>query len=238
MDDRDNALLSQQHGICVVSIPYRKAPKHPFPTAPNDCANLIAAILGDDSLPVDKSKVAVGGYSAGGNLSLSAVQLNGLHDRIKGVVAYYPVTDYTLTLEEKLSTSKLAPGRKSDMLASLGPMFNWAYIPLGHDRRDPILSPHFAPRDKLPGKLAFFGCEYDLLCTEARKMAEKLAGGPQQSADEWEKDGIKWELIKEVEHGFNSTPRGTKEQMAFKRKKQEEMQRSAAEWLWREVYAD
>lgn len=66
-DDRDNALLAYEHDFCVVAISYRKGPSYGWPTAPQDCANLIDAILNDKELEgiVDKKKIAVGGYSAG-----------------------------------------------------------------------------------------------------------------------------------------------------------------------------
>ena len=243
VDDRDNAILSQKYGIAVVSIPYRKAPEHPFPTAPHDCAKIIKAILDDDSLPVDKSAVAVGGYSAGGNMSLTAVQLDGLHDRIKGLVLYYPATNLAKTLKEKLATSKLAPGRKNDMLERLGPMFNWAYIPAGQDKRDPLLSPYFAPRDKLPPKMFFLGCEYDILCREALEMAEKVAegeSGEKRSTGDnsWEKGGIRWEMLEGCEHGFNQTPEKDGQKLKAKRAKQDAMQASVAKWLFEQVYTN
>lgn len=243
-DDRDNALLSQKHGIAVVSIPYRKAPDYPFPAAPKDCAKLIKAILDDPSLPVDKSRVAVGGYSAGGNMSLTAVQLDGLHERIKGLVLFYPATNLAKTLKEKLAVSKIAPGRKNDMLERLGPMFQWAYIPAGTDKRDPLLSPYFAPREKLPKKMFFLGCEYDLLCQEAHDMAEKWAEAESgekstaQNGDSWEKGGIKWELLRGCEHGFNQTPPNNEEDAKVKRAKQEAMHESVAKWLFEQVYSD
>jgi acetyl esterase/lipase len=244
VDDRDNYILSQKYGIAVISIPYRKGPEYPFPTAPHDCAAVIKAILDDDSLPVDKSSVAVGGYSAGGNMSLTAVQLDGLHDQIKGLVLYYPATNLARTLKDKLATSKLAPGRKNDMLERLGPMFNWAYIPAGTDKRDPLLSPYFAPREKLPKKMFFMGCEYDMLCQEALDMAENVAQGESgekrtaANGDSWEKGGIRWELLRGLEHGFNQTPPKNEQDGKKKRKRQDEMQASVAKWLFKQVYTN
>lgn len=243
-DDNDNVILSEKHGICVVSIPYRKAPGHPFPTAQHDAANLIRAVLDDNSLPVDKSRVAVGGYSAGGGLSLTAVQLHGLHERIKGVVAFYPVTDWTLSLAEKEGRATVAPGRKADLLHPLYPLFEWGYIAVGQNLREPLLSPLYAAREKLPAKLAFYGCGYDILCPEAKEMAERLADH-QSVADQpkteqengWERGGIKWEHLPGLEHGFNQLPKGALKEAAIMRKRQEEMLSSAADWLYREVYS-
>lgn len=240
VDDADNALLSYKHGFCVVSIPYRLSPDYPFPTPTHDCAALIQAVLADDSIPGDRNRVIVGGYSAGGNLSLSAVQLHGLHDKVSAVVAYYPVVNYTLTLEDKLSTSVVAPGKKKDLLENLGPIFNWAYIPIGQDRKDPLLSPAFAERSQLPKKLCILGCQYDLLCDEARTMARDLArleaGNQKDTETGWVKGNLKWMEIPEVEHGFNQMVEKDKAKAAKNRAAAEKMHQEVAEWIYSEVF--
>lgn len=242
IDDIDNSILSRKHGFCVVSIPYRKAPDYRFPTPTYDCAALIRAVLDDeDNIPADRTKVVVGGYSAGANLSLSAAQLDGLHDRINAIVAYYPILDSDMTLEEKLQVSKIAPGREKDTLADLGPLFNWAYIPHGQNRRDPLLSPAYAPRSKLPKNICLVGCEYDLLCGEARNMAECLANSEEGEKVEddlgWSKGNIRWICLQETEHGFNTTP--TKDPELIKRNTAtaEQMHQATAEWLYDHVFA-
>jgi acetyl esterase/lipase len=243
IDDVDNTILSKKHGFCVVSIPYRKAPDYPFPTPTYDVAALIKAVLEDeDGIPADRTRVVVGGYSAGANLSLSASQLDNLHDKINAVVAYYPVVDYDMTLEEKLKDSKLAPGKKRDLLADLGPMFNWAYIPHGQDRRDPLLSPTYAERSKLPQNLCILGCEYDLLCGEAKRFAEKL-GDKEQSGEKktsdrgWEKGNVKWIHLEKVEHGFNQMVTKDEEQIRHNKATTEQMHQDVADWLYGHVFA-
>ena len=56
--------LSNEHSICVVSIDYRKAPKFRFPQQIYDVAKIIEQVINDPDLPIDKSKVIVGGFSA------------------------------------------------------------------------------------------------------------------------------------------------------------------------------
>lgn len=78
-DDHLCALTARELGILVVSVEYRLAPEHPFPTALDDCLagwgwlQREAARLG-----VDPTRVAVGGESAGGGLAASLAQR--LHD--------------------------------------------------------------------------------------------------------------------------------------------------------------
>jgi acetyl esterase/lipase len=239
LDDADNIVLSHTHGFCVVSIPYRLGPLYKFPTAPHDCAAAISAILDDESLPVDKSRVALIGYSAGGNLALSASQL--LKGRIKGVVAHYPATNNTLKIDQKKASQKLAPDGK-DILHRLSPMFNIGYMYPDEDRTNPLLSPIFANRDDLPEKISLLGCEFDMLCNEAEAMAEDLATGEKgekQPLSEgrvgWTKGNVRWELIEGAKHGFNQTPpEWDKEGLNGART--EKMHASIAAWLREHVY--
>jgi len=246
IDDSNNAILCHKYGICIVSINYRKAPDFQFPTAVEDAAALIDAVLNDPDLPVDKSKVAVCGYSAGGNLSLTATQLNGLNKRIKGVVAFYPVTEIGRSAAERLKTATPPPNRQ-DILASVADTFEWNYVPEGQYMHDPLLSPLYAKRENLPSKLYILGCEYDMLCTEAREMAEKLADVEETKQKKelgngrvgWQCGSVTWEELRGVEHGFDQ--RGTFERGAEKKlwkEKTEETFANVSKWLFEEVYSE
>ena len=59
----------------VVSVEYRLAPEHKFPTQPEDCyAGLLWTVDQADSLGIDTSRLSIGGTSAGGSLA-AAVSL-------------------------------------------------------------------------------------------------------------------------------------------------------------------
>lgn len=93
--DRECRMLCNDAGVLVVAIDYRLAPEHPYPACHEDCwaatqwvaAN--AAALGGDA-----SRIAVGGDSAGGNLSASialSARDAGLELRLQMLI--YPATD-------------------------------------------------------------------------------------------------------------------------------------------------
>ena len=243
VDDDRCSYLAHKHGICVVSIGYRRAPRFPFPTPVMDCAALAQAVLNDKDLPCDTSKVAMGGYSAGANMSLAATQMEDLRGKIAGVVAFYPVVDFTRSGEVKMSTRPVTPG-KTDMLLESGKWFNWAYIPQDTDRSHPLLSPIFAKREDLPSKICIFGCELDLLCKEAEDMAEGLVEKEHakkiylEEGEGWEGENIRWGKIKGQEHGFDHVPtRGDKAKEAARAKASDDMHDVAADWLFRKVYS-
>ncbi|KAH6680321.1 prolyl oligopeptidase-like protein [Halenospora varia] len=233
-DDKFCSYFSNTNKVLVVSLDYPKTPAAKFPAPSEAIRDLVQAVLEDESLPIDKSKVAIGGFSAGANLALSASQYDSIRDKIGGVVAYYPPVDFTTPIAVSLATRPKEAG--PDMLEKDAPMFNWGYIKPEQDLKHPMLSVTYASREKLPPKLYITGCEHDLLCRDAEIMAEKLAnvGSGQRSGsdDSWEKNGVKWEkVLGEVHVSFGETKRR-------RDKRRVEMHESVADWLFREVYHD
>jgi acetyl esterase/lipase len=69
-DDEPNLWMSLSLNCLVVSLNYTKAPAVQFPTPMDEIIDTVLDILGDESLRFDRSRVVIGGYSAGGNLCL------------------------------------------------------------------------------------------------------------------------------------------------------------------------
>ncbi len=88
--------VADELGVLVVSVDYRLAPEHPFPTPLEDCYTGLRW-LGDhaEDLGVDRSRIAIGGDSAGGGLAAGLAQL--AHDRNEVPVCFqllvYPMLD-------------------------------------------------------------------------------------------------------------------------------------------------
>ncbi|WP_409495366.1 alpha/beta hydrolase [Amycolatopsis sp. cmx-11-12] len=56
--------------VAVVAVDYRLAPENPFPAAPDDCYDVVEWLAsGGAGEAVDPGRIAIGGESAGGNLS-------------------------------------------------------------------------------------------------------------------------------------------------------------------------
>lgn len=186
-DDKLNTSFAKMHNVLVIELNYRKAPWYPFPTAIHDIEALLLAAFEDPSLPIDKSRTAIGGCSAGGNLTLAVSQLPSIREKVKPKAAtlLYPAVDFTVPLKEKLNMRYYKPALKSgqrsangDFLGPIGSYFDWSYLPVGQDLRDPLVSPYFAPREILPPHVFVLGAELDMLSHEDWRLANKLAGRP------------------------------------------------------------
>lgn len=205
VDDRFCSWLANEYNMLVISVQYHLGPTHLFPKSIFGVRDIINAILEDDSLPAfDRSKVCVGGFSAGATLSLAVTQLPGLKGRIGGVVAYYPACNFVTPVKESIASRPANAG--PDRLAALAELFKWGYIPAGHNLAEPLLSPAFAKREDFPPKVCIIGCEFDMLCKNSEILANRLAesgNGKRTGTDiSWEQNGIRWEKMIGEYHGM------------------------------------
>ncbi|KFE67299.1 alpha/beta hydrolase [Hyalangium minutum] len=82
----------------VVAVHYRLAPENPFPAAYEDCLAVTKALLDDSAgLGTDRTRVAIAGDSAGGNLAAGIAQaLRGSSPGLVHQVLIYPLMDARL----------------------------------------------------------------------------------------------------------------------------------------------
>ncbi|EDN90641.1 hypothetical protein SS1G_00041 [Sclerotinia sclerotiorum 1980 UF-70] len=199
LDDGFCTHFSSKHRILVISLDYSKAPGSPYPQAVNELTDIVNAILEDESLPFDRAKVAIGGFSAGGTLSLAVPQAASLQGKIQGVCAFYPPCNFVTPLSVSIAARpEHAP---KDLLEEMAPLFNYAYLPPGTDLCDPRLSVAYAKREVLPKKICVVGCEFDMLWYDAEFLVERLVGKERVEGElVWEVDGVRWEKVMGVEH--------------------------------------
>ena len=76
-EDERAKLIAHTHDVTVVSVEYRMAPEHPFPAGPNDCYTALGWMFSDACpLDIDRSRIAIGGASAGGGMSAGLALMN------------------------------------------------------------------------------------------------------------------------------------------------------------------
>jgi acetyl esterase/lipase len=74
-DDEWNRTFADSYTILVIALNYAKAPWAAFPAPLLDVEALYHATLNDESLPIDRMRVALAGFDAGANLALALSQL-------------------------------------------------------------------------------------------------------------------------------------------------------------------
>ena len=142
----------------TLAVDYRLAPEHPYPASHED-AMTAWRFLRKQGIPA--RNIAVGGDSAGGNLTITLInRLRAAGDE-QPACAWLssPWTDLTMSggsLEMKDQVDPLIHKAYLEELAN-------AYAPAPIDRRDPLISPLFADLSGFPPTLIQVGSSETLL---------------------------------------------------------------------------
>ncbi|RSL41088.1 hypothetical protein CEP53_012970 [Fusarium sp. AF-6] len=166
--------MAHEAGVVVLDIDYRKAPDHPYPAAVEDVEDIFKWVE-DQPERFDPSRIAVSGFSAGGNLALvAASELRGQFKRIniRAVYAFYPLVDLDRDPELKKVPSPINPFPLFSLC-----LFATCYMPRVEERKNPRVSPTFADPALFPNTIMIITCSAENLSPEAEEMAEKLKAG-------------------------------------------------------------
>lgn len=158
-------------GVAVVAPDYSLSPDSRFPTAVEECVELVHWLVRRGSeWGLDPSRMVIGGDSAGANLSVAAALRlrDGKGPMPRGLLLNYGVYDSDLT---RPSYSAYATGH---MLTTAKMKLFWdAYAPTREAKSDPIAAPLRADLRGLPPSLMHVA-EMDVLHDENILMAEKM----------------------------------------------------------------
>ena len=87
--------LANQTRCTVMSVDYRLAPEHPFPTAHNDALAASRWIIDNlNALAPNNGEVVIAGDSAGGNLTLATAARLPDEPRLRGCLMMYPAIQH------------------------------------------------------------------------------------------------------------------------------------------------
>jgi acetyl esterase len=165
--------LCQQAACVVVSVDYRRAPEYKFPAGLEDVLAVLQWTFSHTAeLHGEGQKVAIGGDSAGGNLSLAATLMardTGLQLPVF-MLLLYPVAD--ISSFDTQSHKKYAEG--FFLTRTQLDWFKGHYLKSEGDSRNPYVSPLRARnRQGLPPAY-IMTAEFDPLRDEAEALAEKM----------------------------------------------------------------
>jgi acetyl esterase len=157
----------------VVSVDYRLAPEHRFPAAPEDCFAAVGWVAKNAAaIGADASRIALGGDSAGGNLT-AAVALMARDrggPRACHQLMVYPVTDHAFDTPSYRENAQ-GPLLTRDTMRA----FWQLYLAREQDGRNPYASPLRATDLSGLPPAHVVTAEYDPLRDEGEAYGRRLA---------------------------------------------------------------
>jgi monoterpene epsilon-lactone hydrolase len=149
--------------VRTLAVGYRLAPEHPYPSAPDDALSAWHFLRREG---IAAARIAVGGDSAGGGLTVALINaLRATGEDLPGCAwLVSPWTDLSMsgsTLDTKDAVDPLIHKAYLEELAS-------AYVPPGMDRKDPRVSPLYSDLEGFPPTLIQVGSAETLLADATR----------------------------------------------------------------------
>ena len=150
-------------GVRTLAVGYRLAPEHPFPAARDDALTAWHWLRRQG---IDAAHIAVGGDSAGANLSVAFInQLRADSEELPACAwLVSPWTDLTMSGSTMTTKDAVDPLMHKGYLQELAN----AYVPAGMESNDPRISVLYADLHGLPPALIQVGSEEALLDDASR----------------------------------------------------------------------
>ena len=163
--------MARQFQALVLDVDYKLAPKYMYPTAVNECWNVMKWVWDNrEGLVYHPDKIVLMGHSSGGNLAAGICMKAGMQQkfRIRCAVFDYAPFDLVKDPADKPRTS-------CDMPAEAARDYNRKYI-REDQASEPFASPLYAPDsllERFPESLIISAGE-DSLCAEDEAFALRL----------------------------------------------------------------
>ena len=157
-------------GVAVIGIDYSLSPEVRFPRALDECVDVVRAVRRGEVAGIDASRVAIGGDSAGANLSVATnLALGDAGEAVlSGMLLNYGAYDHHHT-----PSYQRYDGDGYMLMADEMDMFWRNYTRSASDLDDPLACPLRASLRGLPS--AWLGiAECDILADQNRAMADRL----------------------------------------------------------------
>ncbi len=183
------AHLSRDSGARVLSLDYRLAPEHPFPAPVEDAVASYRWLLEEG---FDPSRIALGGDSAGGGLTVAAlVQIRYLGLPVPAAgVCVSPWVDM-----EGLGESMETRAKADPMIVREGLLLSAKTYLGGADPRAPLAAPLYADLRGLPPLLIQVGDAEVLLDDSTRLAGVAREAGVKVQMDVWDDMIHVWPLF-------------------------------------------
>src|SRR5262245_25539415 len=166
--------------VSTFAVGYRLAPEHPFPAALDDA---LTAWRWLQMLQIPAARVAVGGDSAGGGLTVALInELKASKQELPGCAwLVSPWTDLTMSGATLATKDAVDPLIHKGYLVELAD----AYLPSGMDKNDPRVSVLYADLSGLPPTLIQVGSDETLLDDATRLAAAAGAAAVPVTLEIW-----------------------------------------------------
>jgi acetyl esterase len=163
--------LANASGSVVISVDYRLAPEHKFPTAVNDAIDSVKWVLKSQGEFGITQGIAVSGDSAGGNLSaVSALKCRDDGLALKAEVLIFPFTSFDVS-----SRSSVEYADSLFLTRRQGAWFGAQYLSHPEDALSPQFSPILASNLSGVAPTLVITAEYDPLRDQGEAYADLLA---------------------------------------------------------------
>ncbi len=174
--------LCAQSGALFLSVDYRLAPEHRFPAGLNDCLAAVKWVAQNaDNIGADKTRLAVMGDSAGGNLAAVVARKapSAVSVRLAAQFLIYPILDISKPHSSYRSRELYGGGAYYLTCAGIDATIDW-YLDGAPLRDSPDVSPMLAERFEGLPPTVVITAGHDPLRDEGQIYAERIkaAGVP------------------------------------------------------------